>query len=49
VNIEVSTTNQVVTLEGTVTSDEQKEKILKMVGDMVGVKKVRSKLSVEKG
>jgi osmotically-inducible protein OsmY len=39
----------VVTLEGTVTSDEQKEKILKMVGDMVGVKKVRSKLSVEKG
>ena len=39
-NIEVSTTNQVVTLEGTVTSDEQKEKILKMV---------RSKLSVEKG
>jgi len=47
--IEVSTTNQVVTLEGTVTSEEQKEKILMMVGDMVGVKEVRSKLSVEKG
>jgi osmotically-inducible protein OsmY len=39
----------VVTLEGTITSEEQKEKILKMVGDRVGVKMVRSKLSVEKG
>jgi osmotically-inducible protein OsmY len=48
-DIDVSTRDQVVTLEGTVTSVEQKEKILKMVGDMVGVKEVRSKLSVEKG
>jgi osmotically-inducible protein OsmY len=47
--IKVSTTNQVVTLEGTVTSEEQKEKILKMIGDMVGVKEVVSKLSVAKG
>jgi len=47
--INVDTTDQVVTLEGTVTDDAQKEKILKMVGDMVGVKRVQSKLTVEKG
>jgi hyperosmotically inducible protein len=48
-DIKVSTTSQVVTLEGTVTSEEQKEKILEMANDVIGVKEVRSKLSVEKG
>lgn len=47
--IEVSTSNQVVTLRGAVVSEDQKEKILKLVGDVVGVKEVRSKLVVEKG
>lgn len=49
VDIEVSTVDQVVTLKGTVTSKEQKDLILKMVGDTVGVKSVRSELKVEKG
>jgi osmotically-inducible protein OsmY len=48
-DIDVSTTDQVVTLKGTVTSEEQKGKILNMVRDMVGVKEVRSKLSRVKG
>jgi len=48
-DIEVSTNDQIVTLKGTVVSDEQKEKVLKLVGDVVGVKEVRSKLVVEKG
>jgi osmotically-inducible protein OsmY len=48
-SIDVSTTEQVVTLKGTVVSDEQKEAILKMVGDTEGVKAVRSQLVVEKG
>jgi osmotically-inducible protein OsmY len=47
--IEVSTTGKVVTLKGTVTSKEQQDQILKMVGDTVGVKNVRSQLTVEKG
>lgn len=46
--IEVSTSDQVVTLRGTVVSEEQKEKILNMISDMVGVKEVRSKLVVVK-
>jgi osmotically-inducible protein OsmY len=48
-DIDVSTAGQIVTLKGTVTSEEQKEKILKLVGETVGVKEVRSQLSVEKG
>lgn len=48
-DIEVSTTNQVVTLKGTVTSENQKKKLLEMVGDVIGVKEVRSQLSLEKG
>jgi osmotically-inducible protein OsmY len=48
-DIEVSTTDKVVTLKGTVTSKEQQEQIVKMVSDTVGVKNVRSQLTVEKG
>ena len=48
-DIEVSTRNQIVTLEGTVVSKEQEGKILQTVGDIVGVKAVRSKLVVAKG
>jgi osmotically-inducible protein OsmY len=48
-DLDVSTTDQIVTLKGTVVSEEQKEAILKMVGDMVGVRKVSSQLVVEKG
>jgi hyperosmotically inducible protein len=47
-NIEVNTTDQVVTLQGTVVSKEQKETVLKMIRDIVGVKEVRSELKVEK-
>ncbi len=47
--IEVGTANQVVTLQGTVASEEQKKKILEIVGDIVGVKDVRSQLTVERG
>lgn len=46
--IEVSTANQVVTLKGTVVSEEQKDAILKMVGDMVGVREVKSDLAIKK-
>jgi hyperosmotically inducible periplasmic protein len=48
-DIEVGTANQVVTLQGTVASEEQKKKILEIVGDIVGVKEVRSQLTVERG
>ena len=48
-DIEVSTRNQIVTLEGTVVSKEQEGKILQTVGDIVGVKEVRSQLTVERG
>ena len=47
-DIEVGTSDQVVTLQGTVASEAQKNKILEIVGDIVGVKEVRSKLTVEK-
>jgi osmotically-inducible protein OsmY len=47
-DLDVSTTDQVVTLKGTVVSEGQKEEIMKMVGDMVGVTKVDSQLAVEK-
>jgi osmotically-inducible protein OsmY len=45
----ISTSAQVVTLTGTVVSEEQKAKILKIVGDMVGEKAVPSEFTVEKG
>lgn len=48
-DIDVSTTDQVVTLEGTVVNNEQKGKILEMVENMADVKEVRSKLSLDKG
>jgi len=48
-DIIVSTTDQVVTLKGTVVSEEQKGKILQIVRDTVGVKDVRSLLVVDKG
>lgn len=47
-DIDVNTTGQVVSLKGTVISEEQKEKVLKMVADVVHVKAVRSNLSVAK-
>lgn len=45
-DIEVSTSDQVVTLKGTVVSEEQKKTILKMVEDTTGVKKVRPELVI---
>ncbi len=48
-DIAVSTTDKVVTLKGTVASEEQKDQVVKMVRETVGVKEVRSQLTVEKG
>jgi osmotically-inducible protein OsmY len=45
-DIEVNTSDQVVTLKGTVISEEQKKTILKMVGDITGVEKVTPELVV---
>ncbi len=48
-DIDVSTTNGVVTLKGTVLTEGQKGKIEKLVEEVTGVKEVRSQLSVTKG
>ncbi len=45
-DIDVSTENGVVTLDGTVLSPEQKERILELVEDVVNVKAVRDRLRV---
>jgi osmotically-inducible protein OsmY len=45
--IDVSTTGQVVTLKGTVSSKQQEQEILNLVASVTGVTGVRSELIVE--
>jgi hyperosmotically inducible protein len=47
-DIHVSTENGIVTLRGTVTDETQEEEVVRMAGDVVGVKRVNSRLAVEK-
>lgn len=47
-DVDIDTANQIVTLKGTVANEKQKQAIIKMVNDTVGVKEVRSQLIVEK-
>lgn len=47
-DVSVNTTNQIVTLKGTVATQKQEQALIKMVNDTVGVKEVRAQLNIEK-